>query len=51
VSLERGPLSLASTPEEQLGRKNSGSGLENREYFRKGSVALTTRHPLSHRHE
>jgi hypothetical protein len=25
----------------------SGSGLENREYGRRGSVALTTRHPLS----
>jgi hypothetical protein len=32
--LERGPLSLVSTIEELLGRKNSGSGLENREYGR-----------------
>jgi hypothetical protein len=32
VSLERGPLSLVSTTEELLGRKNSGSGLEIREY-------------------
>jgi hypothetical protein len=32
VGLERGPLSLVSTVEELLGRKNSGSGLESREY-------------------
>jgi hypothetical protein len=32
VGLERGPLSLVSTFQELLGRKNSGSGLENREY-------------------
>jgi hypothetical protein len=32
VGLERGPLSLVSTTEELLGRKSSGSGLENREY-------------------
>jgi hypothetical protein len=31
VGLERGPLSLVSTTEELLGRKSSGSGLENRE--------------------
>jgi hypothetical protein len=30
VGLERGPLSLVSTTEELLGRKSSGSGLENR---------------------
>jgi hypothetical protein len=35
VGLERGPLSLVSTTEELLGRKSSGSGLENREYGRK----------------
>jgi hypothetical protein len=35
VSLERGPLSLVSTTEELLGRKSSGSGLENREYGRR----------------
>jgi hypothetical protein len=35
VSLERGPLSLVSTTEELLGRKISGSGLENRDYGRK----------------
>jgi hypothetical protein len=32
VGLERGPLSLMSTTEELLGRKISGSGLENRDY-------------------
>jgi hypothetical protein len=32
VGLERGPLSLVSTNEELLGRKSSGSGLENQEY-------------------
>jgi hypothetical protein len=31
VSLERSPLSLVSTIEDLLGRKNSGSGPENRE--------------------
>jgi hypothetical protein len=35
VSLERDPLSLMSTTEELLGRKSSGSGLENREYDRR----------------
>jgi hypothetical protein len=35
VGLERGPLSLVSTIEELLERKNSGSGLENREYGRR----------------
>jgi hypothetical protein len=35
VSLDRGPLSLVSTIEELLGRKNRGSGLENREYGRR----------------
>jgi hypothetical protein len=34
VGLERRPLSLVSTIEELLGRNNSGSGLENREYGR-----------------
>jgi hypothetical protein len=42
--LERGPLGLLSTNEELLERKRSGSGLENREYGRRGSAALTTRH-------
>jgi hypothetical protein len=35
VGLERGPLSLVSTTEELLGRKSSGSGLQNREYGRR----------------
>jgi hypothetical protein len=35
VGLERGPLSFVSTTEELLGRKSSGSGLENRDYGRK----------------
>jgi hypothetical protein len=44
VSLERGPLSLASTTEKLLERKSSGSGLENRDYGRMVSTALTTQH-------
>jgi hypothetical protein len=44
VGLERGPLSLVSTIEELLERKSSGSGLENRDYGRKGSAALTMWH-------
>jgi hypothetical protein len=35
VGLERSPLSLVSIIEELLGRKSSGSGLENREYGRR----------------
>jgi hypothetical protein len=35
VGLERGPLSLVSTTEELLGRKSSGSCLENRKYGRR----------------
>jgi hypothetical protein len=35
VGLEWGPLSLVSTIEELLERKNSGSGVENREYGRR----------------
>jgi hypothetical protein len=35
VGLERGPLSLVSTTEELLGRKSSGSGLQNQEYGRR----------------
>jgi hypothetical protein len=46
VGLERSPLSLVSIIEELLGRKSSGSGLENKNYGRRGSAALTTRHPL-----
>jgi hypothetical protein len=34
MGLERGQLSLVSTIKELLGRNNSGSGLENREYGR-----------------
>jgi hypothetical protein len=45
VGLERGQLSLVSTIEELLGRKSSGSCLENRDYGRRESAALTTRHP------
>jgi hypothetical protein len=37
VGLERGPPSLVSTTEELLGRKISGTGLENREYGRRDS--------------
>jgi hypothetical protein len=33
--LGEGPLSLMSTTEELLGRKSSGSGLENRDYGRR----------------
>jgi hypothetical protein len=44
VVLERGPLSLVSTTEELFERKG-GSGLENLDYGRGGSGALTTRHP------
>jgi hypothetical protein len=42
VGLEQGPFSLVSTIEELLGRKSSGSGLENREYGSRESVTLTT---------
>jgi hypothetical protein len=35
VGLERSPLSLVSTFEQLLGRKNSGSGVESREYDRR----------------
>jgi hypothetical protein len=35
LGLERGPLSLVSTTGEPPERKNSGSGLENREYGRR----------------
>jgi hypothetical protein len=47
VGLEWGPFSLLSTTEELLGRKSSGSSLENSKYFRKGSVSLTTHHLVS----
>jgi hypothetical protein len=45
VGLERGSLSLVSTIEELLERKSCCSGLENRDYGRKGSAALTVRNP------
>jgi hypothetical protein len=45
VGLERGLLNLVSTIEELLG-SSSGSDLENREHGRRGSVTLTTWHPL-----
>jgi hypothetical protein len=35
VDLERGPISHVSAIEELLGRKSSGTGLENREYGRR----------------
>jgi hypothetical protein len=44
VGLERGPPSLVSTTEELLERKSRDSGLGNRDYGRRGSVAPTTRH-------
>jgi hypothetical protein len=46
VGLERGSLSLVSTIDELLERKSNGSGQENRDYGRRGSAVLTTRHPL-----
>jgi hypothetical protein len=49
LGLERGPLSLVNATEELLGRNDSGSGLENRDYGRRGSAALTTRHPSIHK--
>jgi hypothetical protein len=45
VGLERGTLSLVSTIEELLERKSSGYGLESRDYGRRGSAEVTTRHP------
>jgi hypothetical protein len=45
VGLERGPLSLVSTTEELLERKSKSFGIRNRDYGRRGSAALTTRHP------
>jgi hypothetical protein len=47
VGLEQDQLSLMRISEELLQRKSSGSGLENRDRRPCGSVALTTRHPLS----
>jgi hypothetical protein len=44
VGLEQGPLSLMKAIEELLERKSSGYSLENRDYGRRGSSMLTTRH-------
>jgi hypothetical protein len=52
VCLERGPLSLVlleSCLKVLLERKSRGSGLEKRDYGRRGSAALTTRHPSVHK--
>jgi hypothetical protein len=49
VGLGRGPLSLMNTTEELLGRKSSGFGLETRDYGRRGSAAMTKRHPSIHK--
>jgi hypothetical protein len=46
VGLELGPLSLVNTTEELLERKSNGFDLENRDYGRRGSAAVTTGHPL-----
>jgi hypothetical protein len=46
VDLEQGPLSLVSAIEELLERRSSCSGIQNRQYGRRGSAALTTRHPV-----
>jgi hypothetical protein len=45
MGLERGPVSLVSKIEELLDRKSRGSGLEIRDYGRRGSTALSTRLP------
>jgi hypothetical protein len=47
VGLERGSLSLVSTNEELLGRKSSGSGLENQEYCRRDPPRRLRDTPLS----
>jgi hypothetical protein len=44
VGLERGPFILVSTTEELPEKKSSGFGLENLDYDRRASVALTKRH-------
>jgi hypothetical protein len=47
VGLEQGSLGLLSTIEELLGRKSSGSILEDRDYGRRGSTTLTLWHSIS----
>jgi hypothetical protein len=47
VGPERGPLSLLSTTGVLFERKSSVSDLENRDYGRRGSAALSMRPPLS----
>jgi hypothetical protein len=47
MGLEGDPLSLMSITEELLEWKSSGSGSRNPRLSAEGSVALTTRHPLS----
>jgi hypothetical protein len=43
MGLERGQLSLVNAIQELLARESSGFGLENQDYGRRGSAALTIR--------